>query len=373
MKEDLKYIINQKMKEDIKYVLKKILRTLLPLKCYLNLMNLNYFVCNYKKLRTDEYYKFPYRINNGRKSNRKYVIFRPNRGNYEILEGFRASLGIYSVCLKENLTPIVVHGWEADFQSKGLMIKSYLDHCFEPKSSSRLKEALQTRGTIVMPVGRVLPEKPYIRVDGYDRYYKKWNRIFQQYIPFKKDFLKVCEEEYSRIFPKTGKVLAVSVREVFRIYQSVVPEIYRRHPKDVELHVVAKKVRELMKAWSCDYIFLAAQFQETIEYFERRFPGKLIISSRKRMEIQKLDIKNARSSWQLEPKAMKEKCEENFKKQGMDDRQHTLGYVKEMYLVSKCHALAATKSGGVIAALVWNGGKYEHLYIFEDENKSRLY
>lgn len=102
---------------------------------------------------------------------------------------------------------------------------------------------------------------------------------------------------------------------------------------------------------------MASDEKSIVEFFNKRFPGKVIIN--KRMYYDEADV---------------DYCKYNVDGTDItgdlfyrDNNEYLIGieYISSMYLVSKCCCFVGEACGGTTAVQYINGNQFENSYIFE--------
>lgn len=167
------------------------------------------------------------------------------------------------------------------------------------------------------------------------------------------------------------RVLGVFMRETFSKEMNmkstaVTEEIYSRHPDLPTVRETIAVIKNELKDWNYDLIFLSTIFEETIILFQKEFKEKVITLNRNRMThreaeenvcfFEESDLKNYQTAKEMNRIS-----------------ETSISYIKELYLLSKCDYFLGGPSSGTVAAVTLNGGKYDDIYILEDANKIARY
>lgn len=221
------------------------------------------------------------------------------------------------------------------------------EYFWDQPSKYTLEEVYQSKNVIlsdqntvsygyIPPVAITAPFMSYAKrlADNCPKYDSliHFNRPTEEYI-----------EEYQRsLFPVNGKILGVSVRGV-----SYGAKDIPGHPKQPKVTELITTVEKVMEEWKMDYIFFTCEYAPTVEAMQKAFGDKMIFMPRSRYE----DLPTKDANPLYEPGRR---------------YQTNLEYVTEMALLSRCNSLLAGMSGGVRAAIIWNGNQYEHMKIFDN-------
>lgn len=177
-----------------------------------------------------------------------------------------------------------------------------------------------------------------------------YSPIFQYFVNINKKTLKYFDLEYQNILKRKGRVIGVLCRGTD--YTANKP---KGHPIQPEIEDVIELVKEKMKEYKCQYIYLATDEKKIKEQFEDSFSGKIIENKRKYYDqFYKIKDENGsktRISW-----VHFERDNDNYYK--------SLEYFSSINLLSKCNLLIAGNCGGSRMALYLNNEKYEYYHLF---------
>ena len=300
------------------------------------------------------------------------LVFRFTRPISEVLSALRFGLNIAKVC-KSKIQFVFDHEWETDFMNSYQKDANQWEVCFNQPFNESLDEKVRKEQIIIAPTIE-LCKQPDLRNDkSRKKYYTKWNKIFNEYIGFNKRMQEKIHRDSSIILGLSGKIATVSLREEFRLFQDINPEVYAVHPRDPSINETINIVKNLMKEWGFEYIYLLAQYQETIDLFRETFGEQLIVYERLHQRIEQIDREWINGFTKMNPKEVKERYLKGLEKRGTDNFTNTQDYVEDVALASMTDFFIGSKSGASIMANIWNAGKYEKVFVFDDYNRSNLY
>lgn len=124
--------------------------------------------------------------------------------------------------------------------------------------------------------------------------------------------------------------------------------------RQISMEQLADMLKSLLKKWDATHVFLCIDDQETVEYVKKVLGDQVLTIPRRRFNLFK------------EGRVQQERFEQEiFEKTD----SYTLGamnlaYLTEVYLLSKCSSFVCGRGTGAISALIMNGGRYEHTYLF---------
>ena len=176
---------------------------------------------------------------------------------------------------------------------------------------------------------------------------------YREYARFNDETSRHIAEMEKKLFPKGARILGVALRGTSYNAKNNYTGHYITQPGIDELIELMEKY---VSEWDMDYVFFTNEEVETVEYVKKALGKKVIIMPRVRYEGYHKYSDN-------DPNPTEEDLNPLYVK---GQRYSTsLDYVTEMALLSRCTALLGAMSGGVRAALFWNGEKYEHIKIID--------
>lgn len=181
-----------------------------------------------------------------------------------------------------------------------------------------------------------------------------WNNIISSYIRPNDVVMNKISEKYEKLFKSTGKVMGVGVRAGYRRGMLLNEALYNGHPKVPSCEEFLGIVNEKLKEWKCDHIFLACDDREYLQKFLDFFGDKCIYMQRRLKHYFEND------------KPVKEIDQCMIEYEDSTIRETTEDYMVETYLLSKCDCLYSCIGGGAEFAYFVNGGKYEHLEVYNE-------
>lgn len=371
-----------KLKMDqVKERLFKILEMLLPYTLYMYIRALYCRITTKDKTKlycNAYFYKYrPF-------SRKKYYIIRFPQPAYALFAAGRGYIFAAEYATSKGMIPLIDIEYEDDFEKGILGKKNLWDGFFCQKS---IKDILKEDATILVSAfdrnNIFLPETCidinncptdyYIHTieENWKNYYKGVNKYIQKYWGFREEFLYDLELKWKEICGDEKNILGISLREEFskefflQLESDEARAVYKEHPLGPDIGEIIEIVEDYLENWKCGKIFLATVFKESIEIFEKRFPGRIVYLDRIRDTMQE---KIARLS-----KTWKEKASGKINKTYDQIDKINYQYTQETVLLSKCTYLIGAKSGATIAALAMNGGRYKDIKILEDKRNITRY
>lgn len=299
-----------------------------------------------------------------------FVIIRYSNDGLGILALWRNVIAQIKWAIGNNFIPIV------DYRNKSYIGEEFIfnknnmwEWFFGQAQDYNLNDALESKN-VILNAGKydnILKLK-----NSYEKgFYKKNLRFLRKYVWFKPEIELKFKKKVLDVLPEKEKVLGISVRENFYLNGEFNWSRAKLHPKEPNIMDVIRKAKHLMKLWECKYCFISTIYEDTIELFKNEFGNNVLFMNRKRGKLSEARVI-------MEEKIKSESIGEKsgYKKslfQEKDTYTVMYEYLAEQYILSKCTYLLATKSSGSISAVYWNGGEFEDIYFFEDENYAESY
>lgn len=242
-----------------------------------------------------------------------------------------------------------------DEENKG--IENAWEYYYEqPMNEFSLEEVYQSKNVIKMVEGKYRT----IKWVHWDEMFPTsadnlmyWNGIINKYIRLN-DSLKTRIEEEKKIFIPGKKILGVSIRMAFRAGMLNNMELFNDHPKVDSCETYIKIIEKKLIEWKYDYIFLTTDDRECLEKFKEYFQDKCIY------------IERPLAHFFQGGKNVKDISERYIELQGVSVEERTKEYITETYLLAKCNSLYSCIGGAGKWAYFVNGGKYEHLEVYNE-------
>lgn len=354
---------------------KELLRKILPHQLFWTLRKTYYSILPSKR---KEIYRLPYRFKGGNENPElKFYIFRASIMGHGIFAFYREMISNISWALAKGYTPVIDYEWDCNFVGKKMDIDNVWEHCFEQPATYSLKEIVRSKcvtvGRIselnedILPLARVVTE-------DLDKYYEDYIQISKKYLRIKPERKNQFNETFKNIFPKDKKIVGICLRDGFTAEREAGNDYMLYHPKEPCVNDVIKKTRELVEEWGCDYVYLTAQFQDTVNLFYKEFGEKLLTTDRERYD--KAEFTEYVKEFELlkDKVSLDDYCKiAKNSRFNCADNDGLAEYIQEIYGLSQCDYFIGTKNGGTIISLIWSELKYKDLFIFEDINHSKLY
>lgn len=225
---------------------------------------------------------------------------------------------------------------------------------FQNTSNIRVEDAYKSYN-VTLSLGEVIKDKATSFIGNNklsDEEIMRWHEIDRRYNCLKPHLKKLFDISVSNLLCDK-RVLAVSIRDGYQKAADFKMPVITKAPHPVQPCVdeVISDVKKYMTEWNCEYIFVSTISLNTLEKMEQAFRGKILYVQRNRMDTETNDLEeyNRRAA-----EIMKAETNE----------QRIVKYLEEVYLMSKCTALIGGKSSSTTVSRIWNGGKYEHTYIY---------
>lgn len=182
-------------------------------------------------------------------------------------------------------------------------------------------------------------------------WFGEWCALDHKYIKLQPRLEMQFSEEYLSLIG-SSRTIGVEIREGYSILHKLNYELIDNHPAQPEMEQFIEDIKDCMKRWDCDRVFVSTESQQTIECLQAVFGEKLLFIDRKR------------KNYALNTPAELHEEELRYYKQ-ISREQVNIDYLKEIYMLSRCTCLLAGRSNSILAAALWNGGQYEHYHIYD--------
>lgn len=311
---------------------------------------------------------------------KKYFVFKVKYPYASVFAAANYYIFLYEWALKKGFTPILDMEYQYSFCQGRIGEDNKWEYCFEqPIMASEAKNQkyaivgakglsdYHLKKTCMDINGDEEDTSIHIVEKDWRKYYANVNQYVRKCWIFKSEILVDFENEYMSRMRYAENVLGVFLREAFsaECYNNLTDsekEIYDRHPRVPDIETTIGIVKEYVKKWKCDCIFLSTLYQDSIYKFQTAF-GDMIITVERQRKKNIMDGWDSRPSFDMTDEELYQKGQKN------DLRKQLIPYAKEIIGLSKCDYLIAAKGSGASAALSLNGGKYKDIHILPDENK----
>ena len=234
---------------------------------------------------------------------------------------------------------------------------------YEPLNEYSLSEVYKSRHVVL---SSMLCE-PYckVRMAGYPHYDDEQlmylHGFFEENIKIRQDILEEAERRYQQLIGGK-KALGVAYRAQFTVLDQWDADWEYDHPKQSDLEEYAEDIKCTMMQEGYDCIFLATDDRKTADYFKETMNDKCIKMERKLFHHSDNDSDDGSKifeEFEIEPT-----MQVYGKPVTFDREEIARDYLIETLILSRCDGLLASMSGNVKFALVWNGGKYRTVKIY---------
>ncbi len=124
------------------------------------------------------------------------------------------------------------------------------------------------------------------------------------------------------------------------------------HPIQPDADEILNKAQEIYRTGGYDYLYLATEDSAYETLFRAHFGDRLLINKRQYYDCAFTDHNLHRI------------IDVHFQREN-DDYYKGLEYLSSLMILSKCQGLVAGNCGGTQAAVFWNRGQYEDMYVFD--------
>lgn len=225
----------------------------------------------------------------------------------------------------------------------------------QPEKQYTLEEVYQSRHVIIMVDGAFRIKMPrwneMFPTDSKTLEY--WHKVIASYIRLNDDLEKRVTAERQKICKPGQKVLGVGVRAGLRAGAMRNQALFNAHPKVPTCEEMMDLVENKMREWQCDSMFLAIDDREYFNKFIARFGNKCCYLKRRLRHY----FENDRPVMNNEDAGVEYK--------GCSVRESTEEYIIETYLLAQCDSIYSCRGGGAAFSYFLNGGKYEHVEVYD--------
>lgn len=360
---------------------------IIPYRIYHHLyVNLFPYLYGADKINTS--YDYPYFIAKKKGAKERYCIFRYSIPTYGIFAAGVQFLFAASWAEKRGMIPLLDYELGYDFERNHLGGNNLWDAFF--KQPVRVKEALgkdwvlvesfNSRGLHFHPFDLKINQKwndyaLHMRLENWREYYKKVQPYVNKVWGLHEHVLRNFDEACTTNIGDGKNVLGVLMREELSVEadrymtSKAAQAVYEKHPKTIGIMQTIEIVKTYMEKWKCDKIFVATQFQDSLDMFQDIFGEKVLFVKRNRRYLKQLSHEN--SIWEQSSKEFWEYYSQE--EIGKAENKKAESYLMEIYILSKCQCFLGSKCSGSTAALAMNGGNYQEFDCLPDTNHSKKY
>lgn len=217
------------------------------------------------------------------------------------------------------------------------------EYYFKQPMGYSLQDISRSRNVIIGS-GAVPQMFPYLQIDflnGRTGELEYWRKLVKKYMVLSDDAMQKVEEEYSRLFASTDKVLGVKCRGTD--YANGKP---RNHPIQPTPEQAVLKAEEIFREQGCTKVFLATEDAAFYHIFSERFGDKLIAN-----KTEYADYQGGSAG------------KEEYEREG-GGYKAGMEYLVTTMLLARCHCLCAGCVSATVGALLLTEG-YEYTYLFD--------
>lgn len=171
----------------------------------------------------------------------------------------------------------------------------------------------------------------------------KWQYEMSLLVPFKEDVQNHIDKVIKECIPEEVKILGVSTRG------SDLKKRVIGHAISMSVDEILPIIKEKSIEWNIEHIFVKAEEEETIEYFKKHFRNLHYTNYQR---IRNYDVAKS-VNVTIAEKAISRlellKC-----------------YLTDIKILSMCTSIMGTENNGLTTAIIWNGGKFEHVEIIDN-------
>ncbi len=293
-----------------------------------------------------------------------YYVHQVSCGEIGILSLYRSRLLRMAKKAAKGYQVIVDYEEPSNTDYETVGMHNLWEDTFEQPCRKRAKEVNSKKNVIIEGNLANSADGVLIKVGRNPEYYRRWKKLADRIFPIKKSLQEEFEIYFKEKF-KGKKVLGVSLREEFRVMKKLHSAWSEEHPGEPSIEECIKITAEKMDEFAYDYLYVTTQYEDTIKRFKKVFGDKLLYVKRNRASGISEQHKNLILAAQAAETITDAHVRENWDQFGGDRKEIQNNYIKEIYGLSKCESLLGTASGGMAVALIWNGGKYRDVALFD--------
>jgi len=225
--------------------------------------------------------------------------------------------------------------------SNGKTINAW-EYYFEQPCGYSISDIKKSKNVILSDLNKYSIVKPLELYNDNKTIMQKYNNIITNYLKFNKNIIKHFIEAKDNLFKNKNNILGV-------LYRGTDMKTAQLHYTPPSLEETTKKTLQIFNDENFSYIFIRTEEQEAIDSFYKVFDKNIIILSNINRfqnyntgEIADLNQKNSISAYN----------------EGLD-------YLTEIYFLSQCDGIIASKVNGTNLALGLNNNKYRYIHIFD--------
>lgn len=225
----------------------------------------------------------------------------------------------------------------------------------QPGKGYTMEEVYQSRNVIIMKDGAFRIEMPdwNAMFPATDEELKRWHHMIRSYIRLNKELEERVEKERDRIFKPERKVMGVGIRAGLREGMLRNVALFNGHPIQPTCEELINIVAGKMKEWECDSLFISCDDREYLNKFISYFGEVCYYTERKLFHFFR------------DEQVIVDAAERRIEVDGITTRKRGEEYALEVYLMAQCDCLYSCRGGGSEFAYFVNGGKYEHIEVYD--------
>lgn len=227
----------------------------------------------------------------------------------------------------------------------------------QPDIRFPLEEVYQSRNVILGPVrGQPHGSLSWNDVkDVMDDQYIPYFDCAAKYLRMKPEIAEKAEEFRRTLFGRTAgeKILGVGMRAGLYWGEVLKSGDYAGHPGGLNIDEYIEMTHRYMREFGCGYIFVSCDDRYYLERMKREFGEKCLY----------MNDRTLAHFFDGEGKPIVDEREKTVELTAQSERERTIDYLIEIYLLSVCDSLFRVQGGGSLLACFFNNRKYEHYYL----------
>ena len=312
-----------------------------------------------------------FRINKQAMQRKSYGELNKDKTFYVIRTDSTQHWGVFTTCsmVLNNLKYASEHGWipVVDYKNyflDGLQEKERFgldnawEYYFEPCDIGySLEEIYKSKHVILGPEwGQPAASLSWGGINKIEEIEDIYYKLVKKYIRIKPELMERAERKMKELFPNGEKVLGVGMRAGLKWGELAGRDLYRNHPIGPDIDEYIAETRKWMSEFNCGYVFVSCDDRYYLERMKAEFGAKCLYVERCLTHF--FDDNKPISVDDIEQRIQEIS--------GIPLIKRNEDYIIEIYLLSKCDSLFASKGGGATMAILFNDKKYEHCVIYEN-------
>lgn len=309
----------------------------------------------------------PRKIRNGNEhADKRFFVIRNKERSTGLLSCYLSSLGHLPKAKAEGLIPVFdmqtcFYQLVGDKSDQASGFNSW-EHYFTQPTAYHMADVRKARNVEYSLGLTGNHDRCFFDDTAIDKgFVEKWHAYDREYIHLLPELRCGFEKSAEKLL-SDKRVLGTMIREGYMVLAKAKEEDnaeYKTHP-GIEGHPIQPTLEELADSlkqklieWRCDYLFVVCETEYVLDYLKKHIGAdRILVVDRDRKRIREFNL----AEYRKEGRRMQSTP-------GYSLVGKNTAYLEEIYLLSRCTALYASKCSGSIVAAIWNGNTYENMDI----------